>query len=179
MALQREAVSTNLRGDGEALTRAADATPARDTEWRCPSCSRVFRRVRQPHSCRTVDLEEHLPRGDALRSLFDHLLSELNSRVGRCEVVSLPCCVHLFGTHDFLAVLPRKERLEIRFTLQRELENSRVKLSARISKTSYKHSVDIRVREDIDETLLSWLREAYHPERQARAAAPSRTPTAR
>jgi hypothetical protein len=74
-----------------------------------------------------VSLEEHFERKEASRNFFDHLLNEVTSEVGRCEVVSLPCCIHLHGEHDFLAVLPKKDRLEIRFTLPRELKNPRVR----------------------------------------------------
>jgi hypothetical protein len=56
--------------------------------------------------------------------------------------------------------------LEIRFVLKRELASSRVQRSARISKTQYKQCVDIQAAEDIDEELLSWVREAYYLERR-------------
>jgi hypothetical protein len=101
-----------------------------------------------------------------MRSLFEHLLDEVNSEVGKCEVLSLPCCIHLVGKFDFLAVLAKRERLEIRFVLKRELANSRVQRSTRIAKTQYKHCVDVQAAEDIDEELLSWVREAYHLERR-------------
>jgi hypothetical protein len=44
------------------------------------------------------------------RAHFEHLVDEVNSKVGRCEVLSLPCCIHLVGKFDFLAVLAKKER---------------------------------------------------------------------
>ncbi len=140
----------------------ADTAPApQNATWECPNCHRTFRRAKQPHSCKTVSLENHL-RSDQLRFLFDYLLKELDREVGEFKVLSLPCCIHLVGEYDFLAVLAKKDHLEIRFVLKRELSNSKVKRSARISTTSYKHSVDVRTPEDIDETLLGWVREAYH-----------------
>lgn len=63
-------------------------------------------------------------------------------------------------------MLAKKERLEIRFVLERELGNSRVQRSARISRTLYKHSVDVQADDDIDEELLGWVREAYHLHRR-------------
>ena len=147
------------------MSVADTAAPAQDSVWRCPKCNRAFRRTRQPHSCRTVSLESHLRHGEQ-RAHFEHLVDEVNSKVGRCEVLSLPCCIHLVGKFDFLAVLAKKERLEIRFVLKRELASSRVQRSARISKTQYKHCVDVQAAEDIDEELLSWVREAYYLERR-------------
>lgn len=139
-----------------------DTRPTRDTAWRCPECNRAFGRKGQQHSCRIVALDEHFERRDGARDLFEHLLDELETRVGSCEVVSLPCCIHLFGEYEFLAVLPKKDRLEIRFALNRQLTSPRVNRSIQVSKTSYKHCVDIDATKAIDEEFLGWLGEAYH-----------------
>jgi hypothetical protein len=151
--------TTSLGGDDVARSGLASA---RATAWRCPTCGRGFARTGQQHSCRVVALEEHLPEGDPRRPLFDALLAAVRDEVGRCDVVSLPCCVHLAGRHDFLAVLPRKGRLELRFTLPRALRASRVRRAEPISRTAVKHSLDIAADTDIDAELLGWVREAYH-----------------
>jgi hypothetical protein len=140
------------------------ATPAPSAGWRCPRCSRVFRRTGQQHSCRVVSLEEHLAHGDAMRPVFDELLARVHRDIGAAEVVALPCCIHLSATHDFLAVLPRKARLEVRFSLRRELRSPRIKHATRIGGSTYKHSTDIATVQDLDEELIGWLREAYHLE---------------
>jgi hypothetical protein len=82
-------------------------------------------------------------------------------RENRAELVSLPCCIHLAATDDFLAVLPKRDRLEIRFTLHRRLDSPRIRACSQTSRTSYKHSIDVSQVEDIDAELLGWLREAY------------------
>jgi hypothetical protein len=97
-----------------------------------------------------------------MRPLFEDLVHRLNSEIGRCDVVSLPCCIHLFGEHDFAAVLPRKGHLEVRFALPYELDSPRVKRAVRISSTSHKHSLDLAAADDVDGQLLGWLGEAYH-----------------
>jgi hypothetical protein len=119
-----------------------------------------------------VGLEEHLADGDAMRPVFDELLARVRREVGRAEVVGLPCCIHLCGTHDFLAVLVRKAWLEVRFSLRRELRHPRIKQAARISSDKYKHSTDIATVQDIDDELLGWLREAYHLEDGAPSTGP-------
>lgn len=136
--------------------------PTRETTWRCPDCNRAFARKGQQHSCRIVAVDEHFERKGAARDLFDHLLNQLTAEVGSCEVVSLPCCIHLFGEYEFLAVLPKKDRLEIRFALNRQLTSPRVSHCLQISKTSYKHCVEVHATDAIDEEFLGWLREAYH-----------------
>jgi hypothetical protein len=129
--------------------------------WRCPSCGRTFRRTGQQHSCRRVPLEDHL-RSDAARSRFEHLLAVVRREVGPCEVLSLPCCIHLVGSHDFLPVLPRRERLEIHLALGHEVVDPRIVASNRLSATSWMHRVDLWTVADVDDRFLDWAREAYH-----------------
>jgi hypothetical protein len=136
--------------------------PTSDAGWRCPRCGRPFARARQAHSCRTVSLEHHLRHGAAVQALFDRLVHEVEREVGRCEVVSLPCCIHLRGTYDFLAVLPRRDRLEVRFTLARRVESPRIDRSEQTSRAGQKHRVSLASQEDIDAEFLGWVEEAYH-----------------
>jgi hypothetical protein len=108
-----------------------------------------------------VPIDAHLPPRSAARSLFDALLAAIENRVGPCGVVSLPCCIHLAATDDFLAVLPKSDRLEIRFTLHRRLDSPRIRACSQTGRTLHKHSVDVSQVEHIDAELLGWLREAY------------------
>lgn len=77
-------------------------------------------------------------------------------------MISLPCCIHLFGTYDFLAALPKKDRLEIRFTLDRKLNDPRVIHCVPVSATLFKNCLDISKTEEISGELLEWLGESYH-----------------
>jgi hypothetical protein len=135
---------------------------AQSARWRCPVCGRAFARRNQPHSCKRVPLDAHFGRGGVSRSLFAALLAAVEANVGPCDVVSLPCCIHLAATDDFLAVLPKRDRLEIRFTLHRHIRSPRVLACAQISRNAHKHRVDVSTVEDIDVELLAWVREAYH-----------------
>jgi hypothetical protein len=97
-----------------------------------------------------------------MRPVFDELLVRVRREIGAVEIVALPCCIHLCGTHDFLAVLPRRSRLEIRFSLRREIESPRITHATRTSSTTWKHSTDVASVRDVDDELIGWLREAYH-----------------
>jgi hypothetical protein len=108
-----------------------------------------------------VPIEAHLEPDGASRRLFEALLDAVNTHVGPCEVVSLPCCIHLAATDDFLAVLPKRDRLEIRFTLHRRLHSPRIQACAQTSRYAHKHRVDVSSVEDLDSELLGWLRDAY------------------
>lgn len=130
--------------------------------WECPECGRIFNKRGQAHSCRKTPVEEHFRNKQVAHGLFVQLLEVLTRRVGPCKVISLPCCVHLYGEYDFLAALPRKDRLEVRFALDRPLDSPRVKESVQMSRRAYKNCIDIRSASEVDGELLTWLTEAYH-----------------
>jgi hypothetical protein len=135
---------------------------ARSARWRCPDCGRGFARRRQPHSCKRLPIEEHFPAGGISRPLLDALVAAIRADVGPCELLSLPCCIHLTATEDFLAVLPKRDQVEVRFTLHRRVHGPRIVACAQTSRSAYKHRVDVAAVEDIDAELLAWIGEAYH-----------------
>ena len=128
--------------------------------WTCSKCGRIFERSGQPHSCHKVPLEKHFENKEKAKELFKHLLKTINGRVGGCRVISLPCCIHLFGKYDFLAALPKKDRLEIRIALGRELPKAKV--SVPLSAEIYKNCLDIYLEDEVDDELVDWLKESYH-----------------
>lgn len=130
--------------------------------WTCATCGRIFEKTNQPHSCHTIPLEQHFKNKDKAKELFNLLFQQINSKIGRCRIISIPCCVHIFGKNDFLAALPKKDRLEIRFGLNRKLNSSRLTQSVRTSAKNYKNCIDITTTAEIDEELMIWLSESYH-----------------
>lgn len=130
-------------------------------EWICSQCGRIFRKANQPHSCRTVPLEQHFAGKDEARTLFNFLIRQINKNIGGTKTISLPCCIHLFGQYDFLAALPKKDGLEIRFALNRRLDTPRLKVSVPMSSKVFKNCIDIYTREEINKELLNWLTESY------------------
>ena len=119
-------------------------------------------KAKQPHTCRKVPLEQHFKNKDLAKSLYEKLVEVIESQIGKCKIISLPCCVHLFGNYDFLAALPKKDRLEIRFTLDRVLATKRLGQSVPISQKKYKNCIDISDKFEIDGELIGWINEAYH-----------------
>jgi len=130
--------------------------------WTCPNCGRIFNKVRQPHSCQKIPLGQHFKNKNRAKELFDHLVKQINAKIGKCQIISIPCCVHLFGNYDFLAALPKKDRLEIRFALDRKLDTPRLKQSVPMSTKIFKNCFDITTTKEIDRELIKWLNEAYH-----------------
>lgn len=130
--------------------------------WTCSNCSREFERAGQSHSCKTKSIDEHFRNKDLAHRIYLALSETLLRRVGPCKELSLPCCVHLVGSYDFLAALPKKSHLEIRFALSRELSGTRIAQSVPVSRTVFKNCVKLNSESDIDDELMGWLREAYY-----------------
>lgn len=128
--------------------------------WICSKCERIFEKENQPHSCKKIPLEQHFINKAKAKELFDYLVKLVNEEIGKCKPISFSCCIHLFGRYDFLAALPKKNRLEIRFALNKKLKQAItcVSLSAR----AYKNCFDIYSKEDFDNEFVGWLKESYH-----------------
>lgn len=129
--------------------------------WTCNKCKRTFERINQQHSCKLIPLEEHFKNKPLAKELFDYLLNKINKEIGECEIISLPCCVHLFSSYDFLVALPHKDRLEIRFASDEKITTPRIVQSLNLSQKSVKFCINIKNTEDIDTQLLTWLRNSY------------------
>jgi len=130
--------------------------------WRCPKCKRIFEKAKQPHSCKKVPLEKHFEKKDKAKEIFNHLVNQINQRVGTTKTISIPCCIHLFGNYDFLAALPKKDKLEIRFSLDRKIDNPRIKISVPMSSKVYKNCLDLKNPREIDKELIDWLKKSYY-----------------
>lgn len=136
--------------------------------WTCAKCGRIFVRKGQLHSCQKVPLEIHFKDKEKAKEIFDLLMESVNGKIGRCQVISLPCCVHLFGHYDFVAALPKREKLEVRFALDRKLDSPRLKQSVPMSANIIKNCIDVTSVKEIDSELIKWLDEAYHLKDKAR-----------
>ncbi len=130
--------------------------------WTCSKCERIFKSKNQPHSCKKIPLGKHFEGKEKAKELFDFLVAQINSKIGKCKIISIPCCVHLFGAYDFLAALPKKDRLEVRIALNRKVDSSRLKISVPLSSKSFKNCFDISSKKEIDKELIGWIKESYH-----------------
>lgn len=129
--------------------------------WNCGKCHRIFKKANQPHSCHSVPLEEHFHKKEKAKKLFDLLVSNIEGYIGKVKIISLPCCIHLFGTYDFLAALPKKASLEIRISLDRVVDSPRLVQSVPLSAKSYKNCFEINSESDLDNEFMSWIKESY------------------
>jgi hypothetical protein len=89
------------------------------------------------------------------------LVEQVNN-IGKVKIISLPCCIHLFGKYDFLAALPKRDGLEIRFVLNRVLNGPRLTQSVPMSSSVFKNCFEITSEKEIDNEFVGWLTESYH-----------------
>lgn len=130
--------------------------------WTCPKCERIFERAKQQHTCATKPIEEHFVNRHEAYLLYQKLLKNIGSKVGRFKVLSIPCCIHLFANYDFMAILPKKDGvLELRFALDKKLVSKRITACVPLSFKSYKNCLLINSAKDIDSELIKWLEESY------------------
>ena len=130
--------------------------------WTCSKCGRSFGKAHQPHSCKKVPIEQHFKNKEKAKELFSFLVERVDSRVGKCKIISLPCCIHLFGKYDFLAALPKRDKLEIRFGLYRKISDPRLIQTVPVSSRAFKNCFEVRSKKDIDSKFIGWVKEAYH-----------------
>jgi hypothetical protein len=130
--------------------------------WTCPNCGRIFGKAKQPHSCHRVSLKTHFKNKEKAKELFDFFVKSVNEKVGKVKAISIPCCIHLFGRYDFVAILPKRDGLEIRFSLNRHLKNQRITQSVPMSLKNIKNCLKISSASEIDKEFIGWIRESYH-----------------
>lgn len=130
--------------------------------WTCPNCNRIFTKTKQPHSCKKVSLESHFVNKPKAKKLFDYLLLHIEQHIGPYKIISLPCCIHLFGTYDFLAALPKKDDIEIRISLNCIVNTPKLIASVPLSSTMFKNCFTITSKKEIDTEFMDWIKQSYH-----------------
>lgn len=129
--------------------------------WTCKKCGRIFEKIDQPHSCNKVPLEKHFKNKEIAKELFDFLIKQINSKIGKCKIISLPCCIHLYGQYDFLAALPKKASLEVRIGLNRKLNSPKLTQAVPTSAKNFKNCFVISSLNDVDNEMMEWIKESY------------------
>ncbi len=129
--------------------------------WKCPKCNRQFERHNQAHSCRSYPLELHFERKETSRKLYKILCEKIKENLGLYKIESLECCIHLVNTFTFAAVKILKHKIKIDFALNRIIKNKRLVQSIKMSEHRFLYCVEIAKEEEIDNELMTWIKEAY------------------
>ena len=127
---------------------------------RCHHCGEMVD-AGSPHDCWTTT-ETALTRGlpEHLRDAWERL-RETAADFGEQRIYASHKSIMFSRRVCYFFVRPRTKDLEVVFFLGRELKEPRVKIAGRPSRAKAAHVVRITHRDEVEEPLTDWLREAY------------------
>lgn len=131
--------------------------------WTCPACGRTFGRSGQGHHCVPVQqlgaYLTALPVGH--RTIAEDILA-LFQDMDDIVVEAADAGLFFKRSRKFAQLRPRRDWLVLIFLLHRELQDPRIRRTARATSTSTAHWVRLQAPTDIDDDIRGWLIEAYH-----------------
>ena len=130
--------------------------------WRCPKCKRVFANRNQTHTCRTLhDLEHHFTNRDpVVREIYDRVAAIVNA-IGPVIILPEKTRIAFQVRMSFAQVTPRQHWLDGHFVLARRLEHPRFRKIETFSPKNHLHAFRLEKPDDVDDTFITWMREAY------------------
>lgn len=129
--------------------------------WTCPNCQKEFRNKNQWHSCARVDIDKHfLNKAPSTKTTFDALMNIVNE-FGPVTVDSIKTAIQLRCGATFLSITPKKNYLELAFSLPYSADEFPVFKTIRVSSKRVLHYLVLEDVQEIDEQLKSWLKQAY------------------
>ena len=142
-------------------------TPHRDllaltALWQCPKCERLFATRNQTHTCASLhDLDHHFAgREPIVRELYELVAAAARS-IGPVAILPEKTRIAFQVRMSFAQVTPRKRWLDGHLVLARRLEHPRFRKIETFSPRNHLHAFRLEQPSDVDDTFLSWLREAY------------------
>lgn len=129
--------------------------------WKCSKCGRLFANRNQSHSCSRYTLREHLPGKSPCAIALFREFAKLVKRCGPVRIVPEKTRVAFQVRMSFAAVSLRRDRIVGHVVLARRLEDPRFTKIEYISRRNHVHSFCVCSPEELDGTVVGWLREAY------------------
>lgn len=129
--------------------------------WKCSRCGRQFERRGQTHSCKSFPLKQHFIGKDTGKALYEKFRKAVSKQVGSFKIESLECCIHFVSTSTFAAVKIFKDKIQLDFSLSRQVKSKRMDGFVQMSAHRYLYYINLHREDEIDEELLNWVQEAY------------------
>lgn len=95
-----------------------------------------------------------------MRQLFDALVGKLEG-FGPVRVDAVKTGINLGNKVHFAEVKVRKNWINVSFVLGRVIDHPKIAKSDVLTPTMVDHRVKVSSLDELDDTLLGWLREAY------------------
>jgi hypothetical protein len=157
-------------------TEARRVPPAERPLWSCPECGKLFVTPNMSHSCQTRSLDEQFAGRPRARELFEAFRAAIES-LGPVTVVLNKTEIGFMTRVRFTGVQPRRDYLRAGLWLKRRADSARFARVDWYGHDDWVHFFDIRAESDIDDELMTLLREARavgdqeHLRRRARVVA--------
>jgi hypothetical protein len=105
---------------------------------------------------------DHLFEGKSpeLRATFDQLVDKLR-QFGDVKIAPKQTSIHLEKNSGFAGVHPRKASFNLEFRTDYKIDNPRITRVQQLSARRFEHTVKLERESDVDDQLLTWLKDAY------------------
>ena len=133
--------------------------------WTCPDCGRRFGRARQGHECApALTVEEYFSTGpDFERPVFDVVHDHLTS-LGDVHVEPVSVGVFFKVRTTFVQLRPMTKWVALSFASPARIDHPKISRKPQEWHGRWFHTVNLRTAEEVDDTVLDWLTEAYELE---------------
>ena len=129
--------------------------------WTCPKCKRKFKNINKSHSCGTFSVEQVFEKYPAeIYSLFEIVVNVVKT-FGQLNINPVKNGVMISVHSTFLALKPHSTYLALEFAGGIPHDEFPVEKCIRVSKNEYAHMLRIEKPDEIDQQLITWLKEAY------------------
>lgn len=130
--------------------------------WTCPNCQRQFGRANQSHGCApVVSAADYFGAAKPFeRPVFDAVFAELVD-LDPLIVDFVDVGIFFKRVRTFAELRPMRDRVRLGVLLSREVRDSRVAKTLRMSGQRHAIFVDLRSAADVDTTVREWLLESY------------------
>ncbi|MFN8179942.1 MAG: YdeI/OmpD-associated family protein [bacterium] len=159
-ARRLEKTVAHALGKPAARGRSTPAVVKRDL-WTCPRCGHQFVNRNQWHACRRVDVDAAFTgKPPFIRALFDRFRGMVES-LGPVTLVPYHNRVGFMVRVRFAGAIPMKRWLEVGFWLPRRIDHPRMYKIETLYPDVHIHRLRVTRKDELDDELLEWLREAY------------------
>jgi predicted transport protein len=132
--------------------------------WTCPNCGRTFKRKDQQHTCTLISKDSlFAKRPPGLKTLYEKIVKQVEKFGNYREETVNPDVIFFKTKSTFLAVKVKKDHLDIEFFLDHLEDTPPVSKYLQTSKYRVAHVVPVDRVEEINEQLISWIKNSYLP----------------
>ena len=106
-------------------------------------------------------LSQHFDdKGPVVKSIYDRILKEAR-KFGKVVEEPKKTSIHLVNKSAFAGVATRKSALILNIKSASPIKDARIKKSEQVSASRFHQEVKLVSPEEVDSTLIGWLKDAY------------------